>query len=76
MHPLIENLEKLKDSQLESKISDLTSKYFMTTNPGVKAQIASLLETYTEYRNERSRLDLQKAFESRNKDFDGLIHIS
>jgi hypothetical protein len=76
MHPLIENLEKLKDSQLEAKISDLTSKYFMATNQGVKSQIALLLQTYTEHRNERSKIDLQKSFDSRNKDLDNLIHIS
>ena len=39
MHPLIDDLSKLKDSELEAKINDLTRKYFMVRNPGVQAQI-------------------------------------
>ena len=48
MHPLAGDLSVFKDGEIENKINDLTRKYFMTHNPGVQAQIASVLDTYKE----------------------------
>ena len=42
MHPLVNNLSQLKDSELESKIQELTRKYFSTSNFQVQTQIAMI----------------------------------
>lgn len=77
MHPLVENLEHLKDQDIHAKISDLTKKYFMTYNPEVQSQIANVLE---EYKNElavRNAKVWQKQMENNSgKGLDKLININ
>jgi hypothetical protein len=76
MHPLADEMSSLKDSELESKISDLTKKYFMTNNTGIKAQIASLLENYRNELSTRRSAEWKKMIENRDKGLDKLINIS
>jgi hypothetical protein len=76
MHPLVDNLENIKDGEIENKINDLTRKYFMTRNPGVQAQIASLLNTYKEEINKRRSVEYEKMMNNRDKGLDKLINIS
>lgn len=48
-HPLLENVSKLKDQELENKIMDLTSKYHIAMRlgqGGVAQQIVITLEAY------------------------------
>lgn len=76
MHPLVDNLEDLKDPELESKILDLSKKYWQTRNSDVQYQIRMLLDVYNEeLRNRRSKL-LQQQLENRNQDLDKLIKVS
>ena len=76
MHPLVDNLENIKDGEIENKINDLTRKYFMTRNPGVQAQIASVLDTYKEEMNKRRGAEYNKMMNNRDKGLDKLINIS
>jgi hypothetical protein len=76
MHPLADEMSTLKDGELESKISDLTKKYFMTSNTGIKAQIASLLENYRNELSTRRSAEWKKMIENRDKGLDKLINIS
>jgi hypothetical protein len=76
MHPLADEMSSLKDGELESKISDLTKKYFMTNNTGIKAQIASLLENYRNELSTRRSAEWKKMIENRDKGLDKLINIS
>jgi hypothetical protein len=76
MHPLADDMTSLKDGELESKISDLTKKYFMTNNTGIKAQIASLLENYRNELSTRRSAEWKKMIENRDKGLDKLINIS
>jgi hypothetical protein len=77
MHPLVGNLENLKEQEIHSKISDLTKKYFMTHNPEVQSQIANMLD---EYRNElgarNAKLWQQQMENNSNKGLDKLININ
>ncbi len=77
MHPLVGNLEDLKDQEINAKISDLTKKYFMTHNPSVQSQIANVLD---ELKNElavRNARIWQKQMENNsNKGLDKLININ
>lgn len=75
MHPLVDNLQGLKEAEIEAKINDLTRKYFMSRNPDVQLQIASVLETYKEELNTRRQAEWQKMTENRDKNLDKLIKV-
>ncbi len=76
MHPLIEDLTILKDNEIESKILDLSKKYWVAKNPEVQFQIRLLLDQYNEeLRTRRSKL-LQQQYQNRNQDLDKLIKIN
>lgn len=75
MHPLTEDLSKLKDGQLEEKIRDLNKKYWLTDNSDVKHQISLFLEMYNqELQARRARLWLQQT--KTDNGLDNLINIS
>lgn len=75
MHPLINDLTDIKDSDLELRINELTRKYFMAHNPQVQQQITLVLDTYKAELNRRRVVEWEKMAESRNKDLDKLINI-
>jgi hypothetical protein len=76
MHPLIENLNELKDSELENKILDLSKKYWQSRNPQVQHQITLILNMYhEELRSRRAKL-WQQQNDNRDKGLDKLINIS
>lgn len=76
MHPLINDLSTIKTTELETKINDLTKKYFMTSNAGVQAQISAMLDSYKEEVGRRQAEEWNKVMESRNKGLDKLINVS
>jgi hypothetical protein len=77
MHPLAGDLVNLKDSEIDSKISDLTKKYFMTPNPGVRSQISALLDAYKDEQRKRQQLALKKLMDNnKDKGLDKLINVS
>lgn len=80
MHPLLDDLTKLKDQDLENKLSDLTRKYFTAMRMGnglVGQQIVMVLDSI-KMEQERRRFEAaRKASENPNKgDFDDLIKIN
>ena len=68
MHPLIGDLSDLKDSELESKISELSRKYFSTGSME--------LDSYKEEMAKRQAAAYQKLMQTRNKDLDKLINVN
>jgi hypothetical protein len=76
MHPLIGNLDKLKISELENKINDLTRKYFSTHNFEVQQQIVMALDSYKSELSRRQQEEYNKMMVSRNKDLDKLINVN
>ena len=76
MHPLVNDLSSMKDPELESKINDLTRKYFMSHNPGIQSQIVAVLDSYKEELDRRKRLDYEKMMNTRDKGLDKLINVS
>jgi hypothetical protein len=76
MHPLVNDLSSMKDPELESKINDLTRKYFMSHNPGIQSQIVAVLDSYKEELDRRRRLDYEKMMNTRDKGLDKLINVS
>ena len=76
MHPLVYDLSKLKDSEIESKILDLSKKYWQSSNPSVRDQISMLLDSYNEeLRTRRSKL-WQQQQENNDKGLDTLINVN
>lgn len=76
INPLLENLENLKDSEIESKIQDLSKKYWMAGNPNVKMQIANLLDIYKQEISVRKAKAWEQQYQKRNKDLDDLIQVN
>lgn len=76
MHPLVHDLDQLKDSELENKISDLTRKYFATPNFEVKNQISMILDSYRDELSRRQRVAYERLMKNHNKDLDKLIKVN
>jgi hypothetical protein len=74
MHPLVTDLSGLKDQEIHGKINDLTKKYFMTRNPDVQRQIASVLDDLRIELGERNRRIIEE--QMKDKNLDSLIKLS
>lgn len=75
MHPLITNLETLKMSELETTITELSKKYFLTNNPDLQFQIASIIDMYKIELDKKRRDEWKKVQDNRDKGLDKLINI-
>jgi len=76
IHPLAEDYSTLKDAEVESRIQDLSRKYFQTQNPAVKNQIAIFLDIYKAEMQSRRAKNLQQLSQNRDKDLDKLIKVN
>lgn len=76
INPLLEDLSKLKDAEIENKIQDLSKKYWTARNPNLKMQIASFLDIYKEELTTRRAKAWDQQYQKRNKDLDDLIQIN
>lgn len=76
MHPLINDLTHFKDSEVESKISELTRKYFAAQNPELRNQISMVLDDYRQEMAKRQQAAYEKMMSARNKDLDKLIKVN
>jgi len=76
MHPLADDFSNLKDLEIESKIQELSRKYWMTNNPNIQNQISLFLDLYrSELANRRAKL-WQEQTGKRNENLDKLINVS
>ena len=76
MHPLAEDFSQLKDAEIESKILDLSKKYWSTRNPAVQNQISMLLEMYNAEMGIRRAKVWQQQYQNRDKGLDKLINVN
>lgn len=76
MHPLVDDLGNLKDTELESKMQDLGRKYWQARNPDVQYQISLLLEVYKSELQVRRQKAYEAQFQNRDKDLDKLIKVN
>jgi hypothetical protein len=76
INPLVDDMSSLKDSEIESKIQDLSKKYWTTSNPNLRFQIAQFLEIYKEEINTRRAKAWEQQYQKRNKDLDNLIQVN
>lgn len=76
INPLVDDMSSLKDSEIESKIQDLSKKYWATNNPNLRFQIAQFLEIYKEELGTRRAKAWEQQYQKRNKDLDNLIQVN
>lgn len=76
MHPLAEDFSKLKDAEVESRIQDLTKKYWQAHNPSVQYQISLFLDMYSEELRSRQAKALQQLYQNRDKGLDKLVKVN
>ena len=76
IHPLAQDLSKLKDLEIESKIQELGRKYWQSKNPDVQQQISLFLDTYNEELKARRIKNIEQLAQNRDKDLDKLIKVN
>lgn len=76
MHPLAEDFSTLKDAEIESRIQELTKKYWQAHNPSVQTQISLFLDMYQEELRSRRAKMWQQQYQNRDKGLDDLIKVS
>ena len=74
MHPLVGDLSEMKVNDLESKITDLTKKYFMTGNMDAQHQISMVLDSYKSELRRRQDAALTKIMSDKN--LDNLVKVN
>jgi hypothetical protein len=74
-HPFEGNVQDISDSELESRINDLTKKYYQASRLG-KPELLTQISTFvTIYRNEMSRRNREKLKTQLDGDLDQLINV-
>ena len=74
-HPLQQDLSNLSDSEIESKLQELSRKYFAAQLMG-SADLLTQVSTFVNiYRNELSRRYMTKNKGDLDRDLDQLINV-
>jgi len=74
-HPLQQDLSTLSDSEIESKLQELSRKYFAAQRMG-SADLLTQVSTFVNiYRNELSRRYMTKNKGDLDRDLDQLINV-
>jgi hypothetical protein len=76
IHPLSEDLSKLKDTELEAKIQDLSRKYWVAKNPMLQQQVATFLEIYNQELRTRRQKTWEQQRQNMDKGLDKLINVN
>lgn len=78
-NPLLEDLTKVKDVDLENRVNELSRKYSIAARTGMNDVIPQIIVALNAYKQELSRRQLEslkKATKNSNKDLDGLIKVN
>jgi hypothetical protein len=77
MHPFAPDLSDLSDAELDSKIVDLSKKYFQAVrfSPSVSQQVVLLLESYKSEQQSRLAKKQMKAMTDGDDNLNELIRI-
>lgn len=78
MHPLGPDVKSFTDSELQSKIQELSKKLntaYRMGNPGLIGQIQMLYNEMIEEQTLRERVKLEELLKSNGKDFDDIIDV-
>ena len=78
-HPFSEDTSALTVAQLHDKISELTHKYFSTSNPQVQEQISTFINFYRQealVKEAKEKLEQEKNQQNGDVGLDKLIKVS
>lgn len=75
MHPLAEDFSQLKDAEIEARVSELSKKYWQSSNPALQNQISLFLDLYNEELKSRRAKAWQQQYQNRDKGLDKLINV-
>lgn len=75
MHPLAEDFSQLKDTEIETRVSELSKKYWQSSNPSIQSQISMFLDLYNEELRSRRAKAWQQQYQNRDKGLDKLINV-
>lgn len=75
MHPLAEDFSQLKDAEIETRVSELSKKYWQSSNPSIQNQISLFLDLYNEELRSRRAKMWQQQYQNRDKGLDKLINV-
>lgn len=75
-NPLLDDLSGLTESELVAKISDLTRRYYQTSNPQVQAQIITFLDMFRQEQQRRALKQREEQDNNDDSDLDNLININ
>lgn len=75
MHPLAEDFSQLKDAEIEARVSELSKKYWQSSNPALQNQISLFLDLYNEELKGRRAKAWQQQYQNRDKGLDKLINV-
>ncbi len=75
-NPLVDSFAELTDTQVDTKISDLQKKYFMTHNNDLRQQIGNILNMYKSEQASRIARTREKDLARGNADLGGLINVN
>lgn len=76
MHPLSPDLSKMKETELETKLQELSRRYFQTNNASVQYQITMLIDMYKQELSIRRAKQWQEQTQNLDKDLDNLINVN
>jgi ribosomal protein L29 len=74
-HPLQQDLSNLSDSEIESKLQELSRKYFAVQRMGNRDLLTQVSTFVNIYRNELSRRYMTKNRGDLDRDLDQLINV-
>jgi hypothetical protein len=77
-NPLLEDLTRLKDTEIDSRINDLNKKYNIAMrmgNSAIAQQIAVVIEALRDENTRRQYEASKKLLQKQNKDLDDLINV-
>jgi hypothetical protein len=75
IHPLAEDFSQLKDAEIESRVSELSKKYWQSSNPALQNQISLFLDLYNQELKHRRAKAWQQQYQNRDKGLDKLINV-
>lgn len=75
IHPFLEDLTKLKDNEIQAKITKLLKYHGSTTNPQIRSQILMILDEYNAEGNRRREEQYKKIIESSDSKLGHLINV-
>jgi|TARA_E500000178_G_scaffold192970_1_gene190963 hypothetical protein len=75
-HPLLENLTVLSDTDLQERLSSISTKYWQTQNPDVRSQMIVIIDELKYELKLRSSKPVENSEDDGDNSLDNLINIS